>query len=72
MKSALPIILVVAGIAFAYLAITTFQASTANVSFLGIDLSASDEGGQMTAALYGILALVCLGFGATAFRKANA
>ncbi len=71
MKSILPIILVVAGLAFAYLAITTFQAATADVSFLGIDLSASDEGGQMTAALYGVLALVCLGLGATTFRKAK-
>lgn len=71
MKSALPIILVLAGIAFAYLAITTFQAATANVSFLGIDLSASDEGGQMTAALYGILSLACLGLGVRTFQKSK-
>ena len=71
MKAALPIILVVAGIVFAYLAISTFQASTADVSFLGIDISASDEGGQMTAILYGVLALVCIGFGATTFRKST-
>ncbi len=69
MKSILPIILVIAGLAFAYLAITTFQDSTANVEVLGIDLSASDEGGQMTAALYGVLAVACLGVGALTFRK---
>lgn len=69
MKAILPIILVVAGLVFAYLAITTFQSSTADVSVLGIDISASDEGGQMTAAIYGVLAVVCLGLGAFTFGK---
>lgn len=71
MKSILPIVLVLAGLVFAYLAITTFQDSTANVSFLGIDLSASDESGQLTAGLYGIVALVCLGLGVRTFSKRN-
>ena len=59
MKSILPIILAIAGIAFAYLAITTFQDSTASTKILGIELSASDEGGQTTAILYGVVSVVC-------------
>lgn len=69
MKAILPIILVVAGLVFAYFAITTFQSSTADVSVLGIDINASDEGGQMTAAIYGVLAVVCLALGAMTFNK---
>lgn len=71
MKSVLPIILVIAGIVFAFLAITTFQDSTANVNVMGLDLSASDEGGQMTAALYAVLAVACLGVGALTYRKVS-
>lgn len=69
MKAILPIILVVAGLVFAYFAITTFQSSTADVSILGIDINASDEGGQMTAAIYGVLSVVCLALGAMTFKN---
>ena len=68
MKSIVSILLIVAGLFFAYLAISTFQASTASVSFLGIDLSASDEGGQTTAILYGVVAVVCFVLGGLSLR----
>ena len=71
LKAILPILLIVAGLVFAYLGITTFQNSTAGVEVLGIDLSATDEGGQSTAILYGVLSVVCLGLGAFTFGKAG-
>ncbi|RME98781.1 MAG: hypothetical protein D6772_08585 [Bacteroidetes bacterium] len=66
----LPILLVVVGLVFAYLGITTFQNATAEVSVLGLDISASDEGGQTTAIVYFVLAAICLFGGIGLYRKA--
>lgn len=70
MKKILPLVLIVAGIGLAVMGITTFQDSTADVSILGLDISASDEGGQQTAILYFVIAAVCLFGGFTMYRKA--
>lgn len=69
MKKLLPILLIVAGLAFGYLGITTFQNSSANASFLGIDINASDEGGQMTGILYLVLGVIALIAGVGMYRK---
>lgn len=69
MKAVLPILLIVAGIVFAYLGITTFQQSSADVEILGLEIGATDEGGQTTAILYGVLSVVCFVAGAFTFGK---
>ncbi|WP_020568966.1 hypothetical protein [Neolewinella persica] len=69
MKAILPIILVVAGIVFAYLGITTFQGSSADVEVLGLEIGATDQGAQTTAILYGVLSIVCFVAGAFTFGK---
>jgi hypothetical protein len=70
MKKILPLLLIVAGIGLAVMGITTYQESTASVSVLGLDISASDEGGQQTAILYFVVAAVCLFGGYSLYRKA--
>lgn len=52
------ILLIIAAIALGYMGITTFQESTASAKILGVELSASDEGGQITGFLYIGLAIV--------------
>lgn len=69
MKQLLPLLLIVAGLVFGYLGISTFQDSTANASFLGININASDEGGQMTGILYLVLGVVALLAGVAMYRK---
>jgi hypothetical protein len=69
MKAVLPIILVVAGLVFAYLGITTFQGSSADVEVLGLEIGATDKGAQTTAILYGLLSIVCFVAGAFTFGK---
>ncbi len=69
MKTVLPIVLIIAGIVFAYLGITTFQGSSADVSVLGLEIGATDEGAQTTAILYGVLSLVCFGAGFMTYNK---
>jgi hypothetical protein len=48
----LGIILLLAGVVLAYQGIMTFQNSTASAEILGVELTASDEGGQMTSFIY--------------------
>ena len=71
MKKLLPVILIIAGIGLAVLGVTTFQNSTADVSFLGLDISASDKSGQQAAILYFVVAAVCLFTGYRLQRKAG-
>ncbi|WP_020537569.1 hypothetical protein [Lewinella cohaerens] len=49
--------------------INTFLESTASVSFLGLDINASDESGQTTAILYMVLGGVSLIAGYLMYRK---
>lgn len=69
MKQIVPILLIVAGLGLGFMGINTFQDSTANASFLGININASDEGGQMTGILYLVLGAVALVAGAMMARK---
>jgi drug/metabolite transporter (DMT)-like permease len=69
MKKLFPILLMVAGLALALMGINTFQESTASVSFLGLDINASDESGQTTAILYLVLGGVSLVAGYLMYRK---
>lgn len=59
-KNIIAILLIVGAIILGYLGITTYQESTASANILGIELSASDEGGQTTAYLYIGLAVILL------------
>ncbi|TXF88881.1 hypothetical protein FUA23_12510 [Neolewinella aurantiaca] len=69
MKAILPIILIIAGLVFAYLGITTFQGASADVEVLGLEIGATDEGAQTTAILYGVLSIACFVGGAFTFGK---
>ncbi|PHI20096.1 hypothetical protein CEQ90_09075 [Lewinellaceae bacterium SD302] len=69
MKQIIPILLIVAGLGLGFMGINTFQDSTASASFLGIDINASDEGGQMAGILYLVLGAVALVAGAMMARK---
>ncbi len=69
MKKPFPILLMVAGIALVLFGINTFQESTASVSFLGLDINASDESGQTAAILYLVLGGVSLVAGYLMYRK---
>lgn len=60
MKNAVVIILLVAGLLLAYQGINTIQSSTADVEILGIDINASDEGGQTAGVLYLLLGIAAL------------
>ncbi len=60
MKNAIVIILLVAGLLLAYQGINTIQSSTADVEILGIDINASDEGGQTAGVLYLLLGIAAL------------
>lgn len=69
MKAVLPIVLVLAGLIFAYLGITTFQGASADVEVLGLELGATDKSAQTTAIFYGLLSIVCFFAGGAAYRK---
>ena len=69
MKAILPIVLIIAGLIFAYLGITTFQDSSADVEILGLEIGATDKGAQTTAILYGIISIACFAGGAFTFGK---
>lgn len=69
MKNAIVIILLVAGIFLAYQGITTIQSSTADVEILGIDINASDEGGQTAGVLYLVLGVAAMAGSYFAWKK---
>lgn len=69
MKSIVPIMLIIVGLGLAVMGVNAFQESTANVSFLGLDINASDEGGQMTGILYFVLGAICLVLGGLRLKK---
>jgi len=61
MKNIIALILLIAGIILVVMGVQTYQESTANLQFLGIEVSASDQSGQTTAFIYlalGLLGLV--------------
>lgn len=60
MKKIIPIILLLAGLALAVKGVDTIQSATTNVSFLGIDINASDESGQTAGIIYLLLGLAAL------------
>lgn len=51
-------ILLIGAVALVYFGITTFQESTASAKILGVELSATDEGGQTTGIIYLALGVV--------------
>jgi nitric oxide reductase large subunit len=65
----LSLLLLVAGIALAFTGYSTYQDATADVSFLGLDLSLSDQEAKQTAMLYFLGAGVCLLAAIGLFRK---
>ena len=69
MKTILPILLIVAGLVFAYLGITTFQGASADVEILGLEIGATDKDEQSTAIVYGVLSIICFVAGAFTFGK---
>lgn len=69
MKQIVPILLIVVGLGLGFMGINTFQDATANASFLGININASDEGGQMAGILYLVFGAVALVAGAMMLRK---
>lgn len=69
MKNAIVIILLVAGIFLAYQGIQTIQSSTADVEILGIDINASDEGGQTAGVLYLVLGVAAMAGSYFAWKK---
>lgn len=69
MKKAFPIILMVAGLLLAIFGINSFQESTASVSFLGIDVNASDESGQTAGIMYLVIGAISLIAGYMMYRK---
>ena len=60
MKNAIVVILLIAGIFLAYKGISTFQSSTADVEILGLEINASDEGGQTAGIMYLVLGVAAL------------
>lgn len=60
MKKIIPIILLIAGLALAVKGVDTIQSSTTNVSFLGIDINASDESERTAGIMYLLLGLGAL------------
>ncbi|PHN05059.1 DUF3185 family protein [Flavilitoribacter nigricans] len=70
MKNAIVIILLLAGIFLAYQGIQTIQSSTADVEILGIDINASDEGGQAAGIMYLVLGVAALIGSYFAWKKA--
>lgn len=70
MYKILALVLLLGGIALGVMGLTTYQDATAGVSFLGLDLSLSDQEGKQTALLYMISAVACLYAGFRFYRKA--
>ncbi len=69
MKKIIPIILLIAGLALAVKGIDTIQSSTTNVSFLGININASNESGQTAGIMYLLLGLGALVGGYMTWKK---
>ena len=59
----------VAGLVLAIFGINAFQESTASVSFLGIDVNASDESGQTAGIMYLVVGAIALVAGYLMYRK---
>lgn len=60
MKNVIALILLIAGIILLVMGINTYQESTANLEFLGLEVAAADETGQRTAIIYLALGLIGL------------
>lgn len=58
MKKIIGIIIIVIAMGLGYMGITKIGESTASVEIVGIELSASDEGGQTTGYIYLGLAVI--------------
>ena len=69
MNKIIGIVLIVGAVFLAYMGITTLQNSTASAEILGVELSASDGGGQMTGVIYLGLGLVAFLGGLFLIRK---
>lgn len=69
MNRIISFVLIIAGLALAFMGITTYQDATADVSFLGLDLSLSDQEAKQTAMMYFAGAVACLLGGLFFFRK---
>ena len=69
MYKLISLLLVLAGIALAVMGVTAYQDATADVSFLGLDLSLSDQEAKQTAMMYIAGAAGCLLGGFALFRK---
>ena len=60
MKKILALVLLFLGLWLAYQGYNIYQGATADLNFLGLNLSLSDEEGQRQALLYGVGGLVCV------------
>ena len=63
MKKIIGILILIGGLYVGYLGIQQFQKSTNSAEVLGIELTANDEGGQMTGIIELILAVAMFGGG---------
>ena len=69
MKKLLAIVLIVGGLLVGYLGLQNFQKSTNSAEILGVEISANDEGGQMTGIIEIVLALALFGSGIYLAKK---
>ena len=69
MKKLLAIILIIGGLFVGYLGLQNFQKSTNSAEILGVEISANDEGGQMTGIIEIVLALALFGSGIYLAKK---
>ncbi|GJM31935.1 MAG: hypothetical protein DHS20C18_09360 [Saprospiraceae bacterium] len=60
MKNVIVIILLAVGVFLAIKGIETFQNSSADVEFLGIEISADDKSGQNAGIMYIVLGVIAL------------
>lgn len=58
MNKIIGILIIVGAVALAYFGIDTLSNSTASAEILGVELSASDQGGQMRGIIFLVLAVV--------------
>jgi len=63
MKKFIGLIILIGGLYVGYLGIQQFQKSTNSAEVLGIELSANNEGGQMTGIIELVLAVAMFGGG---------
>ena len=63
MKKIIGLIILIGGLYVGYLGIQQFQKSTNSAEVLGIELSANNEGGQMTGIIELVLAVAMFGGG---------